>query len=143
MARVEASKFRLNFRKREEENHIKIFLFDLISSCSLEYKFLLNLDGVCPLDQTAFDIKDGVVSLSEKWLQEKDKEYTIEVTETREAALELIANLEKAINELNSFVANNQYFGKGFTVWNDQKRSLCWLDDNGDFKKDEEVLEFL
>lgn len=96
-----------------------------------------------PLVTEAFEIKEGTVSISASWKKAKEEEYTITPTKKREQAITLVQNVENAINELNSFVADNPYFGRGISTSQDSRRVLCWLDGEGGFHEEKENYEFI
>jgi len=40
-------------------------------------------------------------------------------------------------------VANNPAFGKGLTSFADNRRCLCWIDEDGEFHEEIENYEFI
>ena len=83
------------------------------------------------------------MSVSIDWVESKEKEYTILPTGRREHAMQLVDNVKKAIDELNSFVVGNGNFVKGISPSQDGRRCLCWLDGDGDFHEDKEAYDFI
>ena len=57
--------------------------------------------------------------------------------------MQLVDNVKKAIDELNTFVVGNDNFGKGISTSQDGRRCLCWLDGDGNFHEDKEAYEFI
>ena len=76
-------------------------------------------------------------------MEEKKQEYTILPTDRREQAKRLVNNVRQAIEELNAFVADNRFLGKGISSSDDDRRCLCWIDGNGDFHEETENYEFI
>lgn len=88
-------------------------------------------------------MKEGIVTISSAWLSRKEEEFTIRPTPERIKAHELVQNLKKAIDELNDFVSDNPYFGKGFSYINDERRCLCRLTEEGGFYVEDENFEYI
>lgn len=106
-------------------------------------KKVLGYHTINPLEIDAFCIENGKVIVSPLWFDEKNREYTIEPTEQRDLAKNLVDDLKKAIDNLNAYVANNPAFGKGLTSFADNRRCLCWIDEDGEFHEEIENYEFI
>ena len=115
----------------------------LIDRCASSLKKVLGYHTINPLEIDAFCIENGKVIVSPLWFDEKNREYTIEPTEQRDLAKNLVDDLKKAIDNLNAYVANNPAFGKGLTSFADNRRCLCWIDEDGEFHEEIENYEFI
>lgn len=118
-------------------------LRNVIDGAKKEINRILAVDSMNPLSIDAFEIKKGIVSISETWVEQLKEQHTIRMTPEREKALELIQNVEVAIKELNDFVKDNRYFGAGIKVPGDGKRCLMLLSDDGKISVQTNELEFV
>ena len=91
----------------------------------------------------AFEINEGIVSISEVWKKDLKESFTIYTTEKRNKALELIDRVNTAINELNGFVADNKFFGTGISSSEDVRRCLMYIYQDGTLKTDIDSIEFI
>jgi len=129
-------------RKKAVDENMK-YLNEVIQSAIRDVNTLLALNSSNPLSPDAYCCKDGVVQISDEWFKSKQEQYTIRKTADREKAQQLMEAVEKAINALNDFVKDNEYFGKGITSWDDNRRCLCYLDGYGNFKVEEHNLQYI
>ena len=104
---------------------------------------ILAIESSNPLAIEAYDIRKGIVAISEQWVEELKESHTIRSTDEREKALELIHNVEVAIKQLNDLVKDNPHFGAGITTSQDARRSLMWLSGDGDVHIETDALEFI
>lgn len=104
---------------------------------------ILAIESQRPLSIDAFEIRKGNVTISEQWVEELKESHTIRSTDNREKALELIANVEKAINDLNAFVADNKFFGAGITSSQDGRRCLMYISGDAAVHVDKDQIEFI
>lgn len=104
-----------------------------------------EIDRILPIPLTieAFDIRKGIVTISDTWVEALKESHTIYATEERDKALELIRNVEKSIKNLNAFVANNKSFGTGITSSQDPRRRLMFIRGDGSVHVDIDALEFI
>lgn len=143
MAKKESQRLKISFRRSEDYKQTMNYFTSLISQEYLALAKALNFNGHSPLDPRAFDVEEGRVILAKEWIKEKTEEYTIRPTERREQACKLVQEVKQAIDNLNAFVANNIFFGKGITTSQDPRNCLCFLDEDGNFHEDKEKLEFI
>ena len=143
MAQKDSSRIRISFKRDADYKETLDRLNETIETNARELKKALLYHTSNPLEVEAFEINGGVVSVSLDWMESKEREYTILPTGEREHALQLVDNVKKAIDELNSFVAGNDNFGKGISTSQDGRRCLCWLDSDGNFHEDKEAYEFI
>ena len=144
MAQKDSSRIRISFKRDADYKETLDRLNETIENKARELKKALLYHTSNPLEIEAFEISGGgVVSVSIDWVESKEKEYTILPTGRREHAMQLVDNVKKAIDELNSFVVGNGNFGKGISTSQDGRRCLCWLDGDGDFHEDKEAYEFI
>ena len=113
------------------------------SNARIELERIFQVRSGNPLTADAYIIKKGVVSLSDEWVEQLKESHTIRETPERQEALRLIAEVETAINNINAFVKDNKYFGRGITTWNDGRIALCYIGSNGDFYKQDEYLQYI
>lgn len=135
--------FRLMFfRNKDYEEAVK-HLQCVINNNAGKLYTVLRSGALHPLDIDAYEVKEGIVTISSAWLSRKEEEFTIRPTPERIKAHELVQNLKKAIDELNDFVSDNPYFGKGFSYINDERRCLCRLTEEGGFYVEDENFEYI
>ena len=142
-AQTESSRIRISFKRDADYKETLDRLNETIETNARELKKALLYHTSNPLEIEAFDINGGVVGVSLDWVESKEREYTILPTGEREHAMQLVDNVKKAIDELNSFVVGNDNFGKGISTSQDGRRCLCWLDGDGNFHEDKEAYEFI
>lgn len=143
LAKSNASIFKLpKARQMEYEKYIE-HLNQVINDAKRHLFFVLAINSPNQLSIDAFSKVDGTIQINEKWKTELEESYTIRKTEQREKALELLDNVERAITELNAFVADNPSFGKGITSFDDGRRCLCYLREEGAFVRCDENLKFI
>lgn len=143
MARKDASRIKvLFFRNKDYEEAVK-HLQCVINNNAGKLYTVLRSGALHPLDIDAYEVKEGTVTISSAWLSRKEEEFTIRPTPERIKAHELVQNLKKAIDELNDFVSDNPYFGKGFSYINDERRCLCRLTEEGGFYVEDENFEYI
>ena len=118
-------------------------LQNVLDEAKKEINRILAVGSMNPLTIEGFDLKKGIVSISEAWVQNLKKSFTIQTSDEREKALELIKNVEVAIKQLNDFVKPNPYFGTGITTSQDSRRSLMWLSGDGAVHINIDELEFI
>lgn len=143
MAQKDSSRIRISFKRDADYKETLDRLNETIETNARELKKALLYHTSNPLEVEAFEINGGVVGVSLDWVESKEREYTILPTGEREHAIQLVDNVKKAIDELNSFVAGNDNFGKGISTSQDGRRCLCWLDSDGNFHEDKEAYEFI
>ena len=143
MAQKDSSRIRISFKRDADYKETLDRLNETIETNARELKKALLYHTSNPLEVEAFEINGGVVGVSLDWVESKEREYTILSTGEREHAMQLVDNVKKAIDELNSFVAGNDNFGKGISTSQDGRRCLCWLDSDGNFQEDKEAYEFI
>ena len=143
MAKKEASRLKISFRRNADYTETLEYLRRTINENAQALSKILLYHTQNPLEVEAYEVTDGVVRLSSRWVDEKETEYTILPTERREQAKRLVNNVRQAIEELNAFVANNRFIGKGISSWDDDRRCLCWIDGSGDFHEETENYEFI
>lgn len=143
MAQKDSSRIRISFKRDADYKETLDRLNETIETNARELKKALLYHTSNPLEVEAFEINGGVVGVSLDWVESKEREYTILPTGEREHAMQLVDNVKKAIDELNSFVAGNDNFGKGISTSQDGCRCLCWLDSDGNFHEDKEAYEFI
>ena len=143
MAQKDSSRIRISFKRDADYKGTLGRLNETIENNARELKKALLYHTSTPLEIEAFEINGGVVGVSLDWVESKEREYTILPTGEREHAMQLVDNVKKAIDELNSFVAGNDNFGKGISTSQDGRRCLCWLDSDGNFHEDKEAYEFI
>ena len=143
MAQKDSSRIRISFKRDADYKETLDRLNETIETNARELKKALLYHTSNPLEVEAFEINGGVVGVSLDWVESKEREYTILSTGEREHAMQLVDNVKKAIDELNSFVAGNDNFGKGISTSQDGRRCLCWLDSDGNFHEDKEAYEFI
>ena len=143
MAQKDSSRIRISFKRDADYKETLDRLNETIETNARELKKALLYHTSNPLEVEAFEINGGVVGVSLDWVESKEREYTILSTGEREHAMQLVDNVKKAIDELNSFVAGNDNFGKGISTSQDGRRCLCWLDGDGNFHEDKESYEFI
>lgn len=142
-AKEEAARSKVKFRSNTDYTETLKYLDDAISQNANALRKALLYHTQNPLKIEAYEVTDGVVQVSPRWIEEKDMEYTILPTESRERAQQLVNNVRQAIEELNAFVGDNGYFGKGISTSQDSRRCLCWLDGDGNFHEEKENYEFI
>jgi len=103
----------------------------------------LRLDEEDRLDYSAYDIQGGEVVLSPEWLENKNREKLIEESQTRGRIMQLFEDLKRQIEEVNAFVADNQYYGRGLLPENNDKRCIIRLGDTGELYFDREAFDHL
>ena len=143
MAKKEASRLKISFRRNADYDETLEHLNHAISENAQTLSKVLLYHTQNPLEVEAYEVMDGVVRLSPRWIEEKEQEYTILPTDRREQAKRLVNNVRQAIEELNAFVADNRFFGKGISSLDDDRRCLCWIDGSGDFHEETENYEFI
>ena len=143
MAQKDSLRIRISFKRDADYKETLDRLNETIETNARELKKALLYHTSNPLEVEAFEINGGVVGVSLDWVESKEREYTILPTGEREHAMQLVDNVKKAIDELNSFVAGNDNFGKGISTSQDGRRCLCWLDSDGNFHEDKEAYEFI
>lgn len=143
MAQKDSSRIRIRFKRDADYKETLDRLNETIETNARELKKALLYHTSNPLEVEAFEINGGVVGVSLDWVESKEREYTILPTGEREHAMQLVDNVKKAIDELNTFVAGNDNFGKGISTSQDGRRCLCWLDGDGNFHEDKESYEFI
>ena len=143
MAQKDSSRIRISFKRDADYKETLDRLNETIENNARELKKALLYHTSTPLEIEAFEINGGVVGVSLDWVESKEREYTILPTGEREHAMQLVDNVKKAIDELNTFVAGNDNFGKGISTSQDGRRCLCWLDGDGNFHEDKEAYEFI
>ena len=143
MAKKEASRLKISFRRNADYAETLKHLNCSINENAQAISKVLLYHTQNPLEVEAYEVADGVVRLSSRWIEEKESEYTILPTERREQAKRLVNNVRQAIEELNAFVADNRFIGKGISSWDDDRRCLCWIDGKGDFHEETENYEFI
>lgn len=143
MAQKDSSRIRISFKRDADYKETLDRLNETIETNARELKKALLYHTSNPLEVEAFEINGGVVGVSLDWVESKEREYTILPTGEREHAMQLVDNVKKAIDELNTFVAGNDNFGKGISTSQDGRRCLCWLDSDGNFHEDKEAYEFI
>ena len=143
MAQKDSSRIRISFKRDADYKETLYRLNEAIENNAKELKKTLLHHTSTPLEIEAFEINGGVVSVSLDWTESKEREYTILPTGEWEHALQLVDNVKKAIDELNTFVVGNDNFGKGISTSQDGRRCLCWLDGDGNFHEDKEAYEFI
>lgn len=143
MAQKDSSRIRISFKRDADYKETLDRLNETIETNARELKKALLYHTSNPLEVEAFEINGGVVGVSLDWVESKEREYTILPTGEREHAMQLVDNVKKAIDELNTFVAGNDNFGKGISTSQDGRRCLCWLDGDGNFHEDKESYEFI
>lgn len=124
-----------------EENTVA--LQEVIAGAKRELYKILAIESSRPSSIDAYMIENNKVILSDQWVSEIQEAHTVRSTPSREKALELIANVEKAIEELNAFVAENRLFGSGITSSQDSRRSLMYISGKGSVHVNKETLEFI
>lgn len=143
MAKEEAARSKVKFRSNADYTETLEYLNDAVSRNADALRKALLYHTQNPLEIKAYEVTDGVVQVSSRWIEEKDAEYTILPTENREQAKLLVDNVRQAIDELNAFVSHNRFFGKGISTSLDSRRCLCWLDGDGNFHEEKENYEFI
>ena len=143
MAKKESFRIKIAFKRDKDYAETVGSLNALIDRCASSLKKVLGYHTINPLEIDAFCIENGKVIVSHLWFDEKNREYTIEPTEQRDLAKNLVDDLKKAIDNLNAYVANNPAFGKGLTSFADNRRCLCWIDEDGEFHEEIENYEFI
>lgn len=143
MAKKEASRLKISFRRNADYVETLEHLNHAIKENAQSLSNVLLYRTQNPLEIEAYEVADGVVRLSSHWIEEKESEYTILPTERKEQAKRLVNDVRLAIENLNVFVADNRFIGKGISSWNDDRRCLCWIDGNGDFHEETENYEFI
>lgn len=143
MAKEESARSKVKFRSNADYTETLEYLNDAVSQNADALRKALLYHTQNPLEIEAYEVTDGVVQVSSRWIEEKDAEYTILPTENREQAKLLVDNVRQAIDELNAFVSHNRFFGKGISTSLDSRRCLCWLDGDGNFHEEEENYEFI
>ena len=143
MAQKDISRIKTLFKKNKDYEDIVNHLRGVINNSTGKLYTVLRLGGLNPLDVNAYEVENGVIVLSSTWLAQKEEEFTIHPTPARIQAEELVQNLKKAIDELNSFVSDNPYFGKGFSYIKDDRRCLCRLTEDGKFYVNNENYEYI
>ena len=143
MARKDTSRIKALFRRNKDYEDTITHLRGVINSKTSELYTILRSGSLRPLDVGAYEVENGNVILSPAWLNQKEEQYTIQPTDSRIQAEELVQNVKKAIDELNAFVSDNPYFGLGFGSIKDDRRCLCRLTENGEFYIEKENYEYI
>ena len=143
MAKEESARSKVKFRSNADYTETLEYLNGAVSQNADALRKALLYHTLNPLEIEAYEVTDGVVQVSSRWIEEKDAEYTILPTENREQAQQLVNNVRQAIDELNAFVSHNRFFGKGISTSLDSRRCLCWLDGDGNFHEEKESYEFI
>ena len=143
MAKEESARSKVKFRSNADYTETLEYLNGAVSQNADALRKALLYHTLNPLEIEAYEVTDGVVQVSSRWIEEKDAEYTILPTENREQAQQLVNNVRQAIDELNAFVSHNRFFGKGISTSLDSRRCLCWLDGDGNFHEEKENYEFI
>ena len=143
MAKEESARSKVKFRSNADYTETLEYLNGAVSQNADALRKALLYHTLNPLEIEAYEVTDGVVQVSSRWIEEKDAEYTILPTENREQAQQLVNNVRQAIDELNAFVSRNRFFGKGISTSLDSRRCLCWLDGDGNFHEEKESYEFI
>lgn len=138
-----ATIFKLPAAKRTFVNENTVALQEVIAGAKRDLFRILAIESTRSLTIDAYLIENGKVILSDQWVVETKEAHTVRSTPSREKALELIANVEAAINELNAFVADNKFFGSGIRSSEDGRRSLMYIKGNGSICVKKEELEFI
>jgi hypothetical protein len=118
-------------------------LENVINQAKKDLYRILAIEGMMTLSIDAYVVKNGIVSISDEWVEQLKESHTIRSTPEREKAVELIQNVEDAIKQLNDFVADNKYFGAGILTFQDNRRCLCRLSGDGELIKCDESIEFI
>ena len=129
-------------RKKFIEENVEI-LQKVIDEAKKEINRILAVDSMQPLTFEAYEIRKGMVAISDAWVSELKESHTLRMTPEREKALELIHNVEEAIKNLNDLVKDNPNFGIGITTSQDSRRSLMWLSVDGAVHINIDELEFI
>lgn len=118
-------------------------LQNVIDEAKKEINRILAVNSIRPLSFDAYEIRKGMVAISDAWVQNLKESHTLRMTSEREKALELIQNVEVAIEQLNQLVKDNKFFGTGITTSQDSRRSLMWLSGDGVIHINIDELEFI
>lgn len=135
--------FKLPAAKQKFIEENTVALQEVITGAKRDLFRILAIESTRSLTIDAYLIENGKVILSDQWVVETKEAHTVRSTPSREKALELIANVEAAINELNAFVADNKFFGSGIRSSEDGRRSLMYIKGNGSICVKKEELEFI
>lgn len=142
-ARSNASIFSLPAAKQKFIDENVESLENVINQAKSDLYRVMNLEGSNPLRIEAYSLNHGLVSVSDEWIEALKESHTIRSTPERERAVELIQNVEAAINQLNNLVKDNKFFGAGILTFRDNRRCLCHLSDDGELIKCDEAIEFI
>jgi hypothetical protein len=115
----------------------------VFSNAKMELVLAFQIRTRDPLTEEAYTISKGVVSISDKWVEQLKEAHTIRTNPARDEAQKLIDELEAAVTELNKMVEGNPHFGKGVTSCRDTRRCLCYLDELGGLVKCPENLQYI
>ena len=129
-------------RKKFIEENTEV-LENVIIDAKKEINRILAVNSMNPMTIEAFELKKGIISISDAWLQNLKESHTIHATPEREKALGLIKNVEEAIKNLNELVKDNPNFGTGITTSHDTRRCLVWLSGDGAVHINIDALEFI
>lgn len=84
MAKEEAARSKVKFRSNADYTETLEYLNDAVSRNADALRKALLYHTQNPLEIKAYEVTDGVVQVSSRWIEEKDAEYTILPTENRE-----------------------------------------------------------
>lgn len=124
------------------EENTEVLRTEIVAAKKDIYR-ILAVDSTNPLTIDAYEIRKGVVAISDAWTEQLKESHTIRATEEREKAIELINNVEVAIKQLNDLVKDNPHFGCGITTSQDTRRCLMWISGDGNVHITDDALEFV
>ena len=115
----------------------------VVSETKIKINRILAAGSMNPMTIEAFAVKNGLVSVSAEWIEQLEQSHTIYSTPEREKAIELIANVEVAIKNLNDHLKGNQFFRSGISIDGNNYRCLLRLSANGELYTHLEAIEFV
>lgn len=93
-------------------------------------KTILLWESPRPIPYQAFEVLKGQVKVTDEWLQAITDENTVYSTPEREKAVELINNIQKAIDALNIYTKGNKMFRAGILIAGSGYRSLASIQED-------------
>lgn len=100
MAKKESFRIKIAFKRDKDYAETVGSLNALIDRCASSLKKVLGYHTINPLEIDAFCIENGKVIVSPLWFDEKNREYTIEPTEQRDLAKNLVDDLKRLLTIL-------------------------------------------
>ena len=117
MAKKEASRLKITFRRNADYVETLEHLNHAIRENAQTLSRVLLYHTQSPLEVGAYEVVDGVVRLSSRWLEEKEQEYTILPTDRREQTKRLVNNVRQAIGNSTHLSPTTAFLARAFLHW--------------------------